>query len=289
MRVLATLACILVSPSWAGSWPTATAALFAGDGATCELRILPGTGSRPLWEGRVLAKEAKVRVINRRSTGTVPPGPEELLWTGKGVVKFMGGRPSEFAPGPKLTMAELYLLTDLLVPLWVPSAQSGTRLQIECALGRGYLTLMGNGAPESLVVRTLSRPLWDGSTSARIAFRHDGGKSPWSSAVVSGRGASPLVILERLRFRRDSLSDDLFVVENEGGLKLADLSKPLGQLVGSDDGEYAETAGSSAAFKSSKVVSTGGTGSVYLGPVPTEDEVDRFLKDGELGRYADEE
>ena len=289
MRTFLVLMLAAFSASWAASWPSATASLFARDGATCELKILPSQGGRPLWEGRILAKDAKVRVVNRRTTGSIPPGPEELLWTGKGVVKFMGGRPSEFAPGSSLTLAEAYLLVDLLAPLWTPSASSGRVLSVEGALGTGYLTLLSDGRPESLVVRRLARPLWDGSTSVRIAFAHKGESCPWHTATVSGKSATPLVVLERLRFKRDELSDDLFAVENEGGLKLADLSKPLGRLAGSDEGGYAETAGSSAAFKSSKVVSSGGTGSVYLGPVPTPDEVDRFLKDGKLGRYGDEE
>ncbi|MBN1425767.1 hypothetical protein JXA88_14540 [Candidatus Fermentibacteria bacterium] len=230
-----------------------------------------------------------MRVINRRAAGTIPPGPEELLWTGKGIVRFMGGRPGEFSPGPALTLAEVYLLADFLVPLWTPlSTEDEHRLPLESGLGRGYLTVLQDGRPESLVVNPLSRPLWDGSSALCITFEHKGESAPWHVARLTGSGGTSL-ILERLRFRRDKLSDDVFAVENEGGLRLADLSKPLGALVGSDAGGYAETAGSSAAFKSSKTVSSGGKGSLYLGPVPTPDEVDRFLHEGKLGRYADEE
>lgn len=261
---------------------------MAKDGAMCEMRILPGGGSKPIWEGRILAKRERVRVINRRTTGSIPAGPEELLWTGAKAVKFMGGRPSEFAPGARLTLAEVYLLADLLTPLWTPSTPSGPVLPVEGQLGKGYLRVAGDGRPESLVVSPLARPLWDGSSSLRIAFSHKGDGSPWATATVLGASGAPLVVLERVRFRRSPLADDQFAVENEGGFKLADLSKPLGQLAGSDDGGYAETAGSSAAFKSAKVVSSGGTGSLYLGPVPTPDEVDRFLQEGKLGRYADE-
>lgn len=288
MRVFALVVFLMAGQSYAASWPDATSALFAKDGAVCELKITSGASSRPLWEGRILAKDSRVRVVNRRTTGSIPPGPEELLWTGKGVVKFMGGRPSEFSPGPRLTLAEAYLLADLLVPLWTPSGLRGAILPVEGVLGRGHLTLLQDGRPESLVVTALSRPLWDGSTALHIAYAHKDEGSPWHQARLAGSQGAALV-LERLRFRRDKLSDDVFAVENEGGLKLADLSKPLGTLVGSDTGGYAETAGSSAAFESSKVVSTGGSGSLYLGPVPTPDEVDRFLQEGKLGRYADEE
>ncbi len=272
--------------AWA-AWPRATAALFAGSGATCEVKVTCPGGSKPVWEGRVLAKEARIRVANRRACASPPPGPEELIWTGQGAVRLMGGRPSEFLPGARLTVLEAYLMLDLLVPLWSPGQPTGKALPVEGVFGKGQLWLRADGKADSLLV-TLNRPLWDGSTLARAVFASSGESGPWRQATLYGASPNALATFERLRFRRAKLDDDVFSVKTEGGLRLADLSKPLGQLTGTTEGGYAETAGSSAAFKSAVVVAAG-TGSVYLGPVPTPDEVDRFLQEGKLGRYADGE
>jgi len=72
-----------------------------------------------------------------------------------------------------------------------------------------------------------------------------------------------------------------------GGLSLADLSRPIGQLLGSDDGEYTETAGAQGLTDGGGGETSSG-GSVYTGVKPSKAEVDQFMKDGKLGRYSDE-
>lgn len=287
MRIVL-LAC-LVATAQGSVWPPSTAALFARDGATCDITVRQAPGARPVWEGRVVAKGARVRVMNRRASSAIPPGPEELLWTGKGALRIMGGRVREFLPGPTLTMAELYLALDFLVPLWEPTGAAQGKTPVQGPFGSGTLTLSREGRPESLHVASLTRPLWNQATSFRVAFSHRGDSSPWATATVFGPDGRSLVVVERLRWRREKVADEVVSPEQEKGLRLADLSRPLGQLAGSEGGVYAETAGASAAFKGAQEVSSGEGGALYMGPVPNEEEVDRFLREGGLGRYSQEE
>jgi len=79
----------------------------------------------------------------------------------------------------------------------------------------------------------------------------------------------------------------MFSVEDEGGLRLADLSSPVGSLLGSEDGEYTETAGAQGLRDLSGTAYAGGK--AYMGFVPSVDEVDAFMRTGGLGRYSDGE
>jgi hypothetical protein len=291
MRAVA-ITCVLFCATGgvlAGEWPRETSRFLAGTGARCEIAILVGsTQGEPVWEGRTLARGQRVRIINRRARGDIEPGPEELLWTGEGAIQFMGGHPASYEPGMVLSLLETYLMVELLAPLWTPAgtARAPGRFDIEGPFGVGALVVSTSGQPESLLVKELSRPLFDGSRSVTAVFTPSEKDSPWRSVTLLSSTGRPFLSIDRSRFKRGELDPELFSVESESDLTLADLSRPLGQLLGSDSGEYTETAGAQGLWDEGG--QGGSAGPVYLGYRPEPGEVDRFLRDGKLGRYGDE-
>jgi hypothetical protein len=188
----------------------------------------------------------------------------------------------------KLSLLETYLLVELLAPLWTPTelTADAERTDVEGPFGTGTLIVDEIGRPESLLVKELSRPLFDGSSSMIAVFVASEKDSPWRSVMVSSTTRDPLLSIERSRFKRSELDAELFSVESEDDLTLADLSRPLGQLLGSDSGEYTQTAGAQGLWDDGG--QGGATGPVYLGYRLSSAEVDRFLRDGKLGRYGHE-
>jgi hypothetical protein len=202
----------------------------------------------------------------------------------------MGGYPASFEPAAELSLVETYLLVEFLVPLWEPiePITHGDRIPVEGPFGHGSVAITPKGELESLEVEELSRPLFDGSTSLVATFDPSEKDAPWQSVTLSSPTHDPLLIISRSRFRRGELDAELFAVEAGDEITLADLSRPLGQLLGSEGGDvYTETAGAQGLWDDGG--QGGARGPVYLGYQLNPAEVDRFLREGELGRYGHEQ
>ena len=262
----------------------------ADEGARCDIRMWPGEPEgRSQWESRVLLRENRIRLINRRAKCAMDPGPEELLWNGSGIIQFMGGRASPFEPDSRLSVSEVYFLIELFGSLWEQKGSTGQGGQITMSgpFGTGVLGCDPSGYPNTLVISEMSRTLWNGSADITVQYSGATKGYPWQYARIEDSSKTLIATFERVRFTKQSLSDDMFSVEDEGGLRLADLSSPVDNLLGSQDGEYTETAGAQGLRDLSGTAYAGGD--AYMGYVPTTDEVDAFMRTGGLGRYGDNE